>query len=68
MMERKEKKREKKRIVKIVVHYHGASQPPERRLTGTPTSRANFPYILLNQREGYQYPCMHVSTAGLSET
>ena len=33
--------KEKKRIVKIVVHYHYASEPPEWRLTGMPTARAN---------------------------
>ena len=35
-------KRKEKRIVKIAVHYHCASQPPEQRPTGTPTTRANW--------------------------
>ena len=30
----------KKKIVKIAVHYHRASQLLERRLTGMPTARA----------------------------
>ena len=37
----KGKEVEKKRIVKIAVHYPRASQPPERQSTGTPTAHAN---------------------------
>ena len=37
---------EKKRIVKIAVNYRSASQPPERRPTGTLIARAIFDQTL----------------------
>ena len=36
-------------LAEIVVHYHCASQPPERRSTGTPTTRANFIVIVIDR-------------------
>ena len=45
--DREKKKWQKKRTMKIAVHYHCASQPPEQQPTGTATARANY-FIVTN--------------------